>query len=523
VFVLPTSPPLRGRPGADAALAIMLLAVVLFSLGVIATAITAGAVLCAALIGAVVGSPRSAARRSAAVAAAPAHATGPGTRAYSRAVRAYDPTRPLRPALAVTARTVDDVRTAIETARDAGLGVATHSTGHAASGTADLESSLLIRVRMAGEVTVDSVRRLVRIPAGAAWADVLPVLHAHGLAVPHGSSGHVGVVGYLTRGGLSAYGRHTGVAANSIESIELVTADGRELVASRESNPELFWALRGGGGGLGVVTAVTVRAFDPGVVVTGTTVFALSDAPAVAAAWARWTADAPSSITTSLRVLSVPRAPGMPRRLTGKRVLVVDGTAVDAEVSAEHAASDLLHRLTSVAEPLLDTWSAAGTAEVPFTHMDPPMSPAHASRSGLLGSAPSTDARQADAIVAAFVASTTAAESTLAVAELRQLGGALGNAPADAGAVGSLRGAFGWFAVSLYGRTGADVATASVDLAWNDVRDWATGFAVPTFATDREHPVRSFSLQTAQRAAAVRAAFDPDGVFGVDVTPGALV
>ena len=124
-----------------------------------------------------------------------------------------------------------DVQAALRIARDRGLGVRMHSTGHGASRHGDMASDLLLKVRIDEPVTLDLARRVVRIPAGTPWSSVVPVLAPHGLTAAHGSSSHVGAIGYLLGGGLSAYARSTGVAANSIESVEMVLADGRFVVA----------------------------------------------------------------------------------------------------------------------------------------------------------------------------------------------------------------------------------------------------------------------------------------------------
>lgn len=443
------------------------------------------------------------------------------SRAYRRAVGVFDSSASPAPVLGGVVTTVDEVRAAVAGAREKGLGVAMHSTGHAAMSLGDLRRDALLKVAMNGAVEVDSARRLVRVPAGRAWTDVVSELAPHGLAVPHGSSGHVGVVGYLTRGGLSAYGRHTGVAANHLESVELVRADGTVVVTSRTCEPDLFWAVRGGGGGFGVVSAVTVRAFAPGEIVTGTTLWEVSDAAAVARAWAEWTVTAPSAITTSLRILTIPPLPGMPLRLTRRPLLVVDGTAVDGDVTARQASSDLLERLRAAARPVLDTWHPSGVAEVPHTHMDPPFSPSHSSQHALLGARPADDADQAGAIVEAFLDTAARPGTGVAIAELRQLGGALAEPAPDGGAVSHYRGAFSWLAIALHGRSGANVAQEGIARAWGRLAPWATGFTAPTLAVERNRPARSFPAETARRVAAVRAAVDPHGVFATDVLPAA--
>lgn len=514
VFVLPGLPSVDGRGSALVAVAGLGLVLGAVMFGWSGALVAAGAL--AALVAVHVAKGMRVVRGSGVV--------EPGTRAYRTVVKTYDSTVSLAPRRAAITTTPDEVADAIAVARRDGLGVSVHSTGHAAAWHPSLDDSLLLRVKMTGGVTVDAARRLVRIPAGTPWAEVVAAVAPHGLAVPHGSSGHVGVVGYITRGGLSAYGRTTGVAANSLESVEIVLADGRLVVASRTQEPELFWAVRGGGGGFGVVTAVTVRAFVPGSIVTGVAAWELRDAAPVAAAWARWTALAPSSITTSLRVLSIPPLPGMPFALSRRPLLVIDGTAVDTlDASAEDASSELLTRLRAAGPAVMDTWRTAGVEEVPLTHMDPPFGPAHSTAHGLVGGAPFRDEDQAERLVRDFVTAATDPDSALMIAELRQLGGALADAPVDAGAVGHYRGAFGWLGLQPHGKTGAEPAAAALDRAWAAMSGWSTGYTAPTLAVERERPALSFPAEVARRAQSVRSAVDPTGLFGGDVAPGARI
>ena len=111
-------------------------------------------------------------------------------------------------------------------------------------------------------VSVDPDRRTARVQAGAVWLEVVEAAAQHGLAALAGSSPDVGVVGYTLGGGLSFLGRKYGLAANHVRAIELVTADGRLVRADREHEPDLFWALRGGGGSFGVVTAIELELFE---------------------------------------------------------------------------------------------------------------------------------------------------------------------------------------------------------------------------------------------------------------------
>ena len=513
MYVVPGRPDWAGRPAAlpvvvGIAGAVTLLSLIGFSARVAAVAAVVFVILL------LLSTVRRAAPGDSAIAE-------PGMRAYKAAVAHFDATATLTPAKAATVATVEGVQRAVASAREQELGVSMHSTGHAAMGHGELSGQLLLRVQMQGGVTVDPARRLARIPAGTKWAEVVRALRPYSLAAPHGSSADVGVVGYLTRGGMSAYGRTTGVGANSIHSIELVTADGELRIVDRDRDPRLFWALRGGGGGFGVVTAVTIRLFAPGTVVTGTALWELPDAEGVAAEWAEWSTTAPTAITTSLRVMGLAPLPGMPFALSRRPLLAIDGTAVDDDVDARDAAGEMLARLRCVARPVLDTWRVTEPEEVANTHMDPPFAPAHSSMHALLGGRSARDADQAHAIVGAMVAA--AAGAGLETVELRQLGGRLASAPEDAGAVGHYRGAFGLFTLGLHGKRGVQAAEGRIDTVWSALSPWATGYTAPTLVSERTRPARSFPLEIAARVDEVRRRVDPDGLFRADVAPGAAV
>jgi FAD/FMN-containing dehydrogenase len=389
-----------------------------------------------------------------------------------------------------------------------------HSTGHSAGSVAPVDGAALIRVLIDEPVTVDPDAATARIPAGTSWADVLEAIAPLGFGAPHGSSSHVGAVGYLLRGGLSFYGRARGVAVNSVESIELVTASGEVLTIDAQRDPELFWAVRGGGGGFGVVTAVTIRLFPLRSVVTGMVAFEADDARELARAWVRWAGEAPESITTSFRVVRMPGLPGMPRDLQGRPLVVVDGVAhaSDADgVRPEDAVAAMLERLEAVAEPVFDSWRLTSPHEVPFTHVDPPMGVKHDFDHQLLRELGDDGA---DAFVDA------ALDADLATAELRQLGAALGRRPADGGALAHYPGAFASFAVAL---TGSDPegARARLDGIRAALTPWDAGCIVPTFAPDASRPQRPLDADAAARARAIRFRVDPTGVFAGEIAAGA--
>src|SRR5215470_4711152 len=179
----------------------------------------------------------------------------PGDDGWDEARQAWNLAVDQRPAAVALPRTADDVIGLVAWARGEGLRVAAQGTGHAAAALASLEDTVLVKTARLSDVQIDPELLRARVGAGVIWADVSTAAAEFGLAALAGSAPDVGVVGYTLGGGVSWLARRYGLAANSVLAVELVTADGRLVRADHYHEPDLFWALRGGGGALGIVTA----------------------------------------------------------------------------------------------------------------------------------------------------------------------------------------------------------------------------------------------------------------------------
>ena len=197
---------------------------------------------------------------------------------------------------------------------------------------------------------VDPDLRVARVEPGALWGDVVAAVAPHGLAALAGSSHDVGVVGYTLGGGVSWLGRSHGLAANSVLAVELVTADGVRRRVDADHDPELFWAVRGGGGDFGVVTALEFRLYPVAEIVAGTLFFPLERAEEVLQAWAAWTAGVPDTVTSVGRVLRFPPMPELPPFLSGQSFVVVEAAIQESPERAD----ELLAPLRALA-PEIDT------------------------------------------------------------------------------------------------------------------------------------------------------------------------
>jgi FAD/FMN-containing dehydrogenase len=421
---------------------------------------------------------------------------------YEVGRRAWNLTADQRPAAVCIATSVEDVQTAIDHARARGLHIAAQATGHFAQGLPPLHDTLLLKLALHERepIEVDAVARTARVPAGARWIDVVEAVAPHGLAAMHGSAPTVGVMGYLVGGGLSFYGRAHGLAAEHVRGFEVVTPDGQARRADAHENPELFWALRGGGGGYAVIAAAEIDLLPYAEVTGGALFFAADAAPALLRSWRNWAATAPEAMTTTFRILQLPPLPHVPARLRGVATVCVDGVSLDPAVAA-----DLDRRLRAEAQPILGGFGPMPSAAVAHLHGDPE-DPVPAIADGILLD------RLDDAAIDAFLRVATPGSPLLAV-ELRQLGGALARIPADTGARGHLEGEFLVLGVGMPGPHGLAPAEAHLDRLFEALAPVATGTRFASVA-QRWRTLRTCVPDaTLERLAQLRAELDPDGLL----------
>jgi hypothetical protein len=425
----------------------------------------------------------------------------PGEPGYDEARMPWNLAVDQRPAAVALPATTDDVVTIVRAAAAAGLRVAPQGTGHNAGPLGSLADVVLLRTSRMRATTVDPVRGRARVQAGAVWEDAVAAAAEHGVTVLHGSSPDVGVVGYSLGGGMGWYARALGLQTNSVTGAEVVTADGTVLRVDADRHPELFWALRGGGGNLGIVTELEFRTFPFDTAYAGMLVWDWQKAPTVLDGWARWAVDAPDEVTTSFRLMQLPPLPDIPEPFRGRQLVIIDGAVLADD---EHAAS-LLHPLRDLG-PELDTFSRVPTSTLPRLHMDPQGPTPEVSATAILGSLPR------EGVTRLLQVAGPGSGSSLYMVELRQLGGALSRPAAGGGAVPMLDGAFVVLAgtVALTPGTaarGLDEAHAVIEA----LEPWANGRQYLNFAEQAVDPSTGYRPEDWARLQAVRAAIDPDG------------
>jgi FAD/FMN-containing dehydrogenase len=423
----------------------------------------------------------------------------------------YDSARPgwngaidRRPAAVAYAGDADDVAAAIRAARAAGLAFTVRAGAHSVSGRSVRDGALCIDLRALNAVDVDPSRGVVRVGGGALLGELDRATQAHGLAVPAGQISHTGVGGLTLGGGLGWLMRHHGLTVDSLQAAEVVLADGRIVRAAADEHPELFWALRGGGGDFGVVTGFEFRAHRVGpMVLAGLLVYPWERARDALRASRELMADAPEELTIFDVLLTAPPQEPFPAELQGRRAAVVavawsgdpaEGERVLAPLRADcPPAVDLVAPMPYLAlQSMLDETAPHGWRFYDRLHYLPEVG------DGFI-----------DALLAGFERAPTPQSHVMT----SWMGGAIDRVAPGATAFGH-RGAraFTWI-IGCSGDEPVGPAADWVRSVWEDTAPFATG-GVYVNALDAGRPVRdAYADEIWERLVAVKRRYDPDGVL----------
>jgi hypothetical protein len=388
----------------------------------------------------------------------------PGQPRFDQARRAFNLAADQEPAAVVFAESAHDVAAAIMFAADHGLRIAAQGTGHNAMPLGPLTDTILLKTERMHRIQIDPLARIARVEAGTVWLDVVQAAAEYGLAALAGSSPNVGVTGYTLGGGLSFLGRKYGLSAANVRAIDVVTADGQLRRADSEHEPDLFWALRGGGGSFGVVTALELRLFPVTQVYAGILWYPLERGPEVLHAWRDLTRGAvPDELTTVGRYLRLPPVPEIPAEIRGKSFVLVEAFHLGDPAQAD----DLLAPLRALG-PVNDTIKTITVPELLHVHMDPDQPAPYLGDGLMIASLPD------EAIDALVSTAGTSAKFPLASVEVRHLGGELGRHRRQNGALGSLRAPYLMFAAGITPTPDLKApATAEVEAVEDALAPWA--------------------------------------------------
>ncbi|HEY6069138.1 MAG TPA: FAD-binding oxidoreductase [Gaiellaceae bacterium] len=408
-----------------------------------------------------------------------------------------------RPAAVALPETAEDVAAVVRWARSRGLRIAPQGTGHNAAAMGSLAHTVLVKTERMRGVEIDPANERARVEAGVLWAEVSEAAAEHGLAALAGSSPDVGAVGYSLGGGIGWLARRYGMAANSVLAVELVDADGRLVRVDADNEPELFWALRGGGGAFGVVTALEFRLYPITEVHAGVLFFPIERGSEVLRAWRNWIWDVPDEVTSVGRFLQFPPIPDIPEPLRGGSFAVVEATYLGDEASAD----ELLRPLRDLG-PVMDTFATIPVERLSSLHMDPEHPVPGAGDGMLLGDFPE------EAIDALVEAAGAGSGSPLLSVEVRHLGGALARPAPGSGALATIDAGFAMFAVGMAPTPELGAAIrAHVELVQTALAEWDAGRDYLNFTERRERGDRLFGAVAHRRLQAVKARVDPDDVF----------
>ncbi len=432
----------------------------------------------------------------------------PGDAQYETARRVWNGMIDRRPAAVCRCRGAADVAAAIRFARDRGLPLSVRGGGHNVAGFGTCDGGVVIDLSPLRGVRVDPDTHTVRVGGGATWADVDRETQMYARAVPGGIVSTTGVAGLTLGGGQGWLRRTFGMACDSLLSADLVTAGGEAITASEERRPELFWALRGGGGNFGVVTSFEFRTHPVGPMVAfAGPVYPLESAAGVMEAVRDFAAGAPDAVNVSATWWTIPAVPGFPEALHGRPVIIVGAAFSGAPEQGERILEPLRH----IEPPLLDL---SGTLPyVGLQSMFDPFFPAveclYYWKSIYLA------ALDAGAVktIAAHVASRPSSRSMVG---LWALGGALGRVPAGATATGDRSAPYLLEILANW----TEPAASDANVAWarglfDAMQPFGTGktnFNFPGFG-DEPHFVRAAFGSDWTRLREVKKRYDPDNVF----------
>jgi FAD/FMN-containing dehydrogenase len=404
-------------------------------------------------------------------------------------------------ALPTSAREVASV---VNFARCHGLRVAAQGTGHGAASLGPLAGTVLVKTHLMRRARVDPVAMTIRAEAGVTWDEVVYAAAGHGLAALAGSSPDVGVVGYALGGGMSWLSRPFGLCANNVEAFEVVIADGSLVHADATNEPDLFWALRGGGGSFGIVTAVELRLFPLTEVYAGLLWWPAEAGPRVLEAWRELTQAGPSDeFTTAFRYVRFPTLPTVPDPLRGGSFAVVDAIHLGSPAYAD----SLLAPLRAL-EPFVDTVKTIPVEQLGQLHMDPEGPSAGIGDGMLLGDLP------ADAVEALTHVAGPAAASPLFSVELRQIGGEMGRARPANGALAAVDASHALFAVGMAPtRAAASAVTSSIEAVKSAMNPWAARHVYLNIAETRRDPRSFWAPEAYERLRRIKAAVDPENLI----------
>jgi len=425
----------------------------------------------------------------------------PGDPGYDAARAAWNLAVDQCPALVARPRGAADVAQIVRFAAEQDLRVAPQGVGHGAGRVGSLEQSVLLRTNLMRGVQIDAARRMARVQAGASWSDLLDATAPHGLAAPAGSAPDVGVVALALGGGIGWLSRAHGLCCHAITAAELVTPALGRVRCDAEHRPDLLWAVRGGGGDFGVVTAIELALVPVPELHGGSMLWPWERAREVLHAWRRWTGVVPETTTTAARLLQVPDMPEVPAPVRGRRFVTVSGALLESP----HNAASLLAPLRDLG-PEIDMFAPITADALTRLHLEPEQPvPARVGHRLL-------NRLSSETVDALVVAAGPDSGSTLVSVEIRHLGGAVARE-----APGALARLDAEYLLLGVGMPAGPAERANVEQQLERVLATAAGCAASSeylnFGDNPGQAARSLTPVSLDELARCRALTDPAGII----------
>ena len=405
-----------------------------------------------------------------------------------------------RPVGVVYPESVDDVVATVEFASSSGLRIAFNAGGHNAGPIDWGEDTLLLKTERMRGIEIDAEARRARVEAGVLGKPLSQVAGEHGLCYLCGTSPDVGVLGYTLGGGFSWMIRKYGLATNSVLAAEVVTADGRHVRTDWDNEPDLFWAVRGGGGNFGAVTALELALYPHPEIYAGCLFWPIERATEVLNAWREWVDTVPDECESIGRMLQLPDVDFLPDHLRGRSFVLAEA----AFIGSESDGASLVQPLRNL-EPEFDTFALMPTSDLSLVNMDPDFPLPYAGDGILLDDLPPA---AIDTMVECFVG------SPLLHVEVRHLGGALRSAPADHGCIPTIDQPFILFTFGFAADAEMKAAVErSVEHMLDRFSAWDSGRRYLNFVESRVDARSLFPEASYERLRELRAKYDPRGMF----------
>ncbi|HEY2508988.1 MAG TPA: FAD-binding oxidoreductase [Streptosporangiaceae bacterium] len=435
----------------------------------------------------------------------------PGDPGYDRARAVYNAMIDKRPAAIAHCRDAADVVACVRFGLQHGIELAVRGGGHNAAGLGVSDDALVIDLSPMHSVTVSPDRQTVRADAGCTLADVDHATVAFGMATPAGFLASTGVGGLTLGGGIGYLSRRFGLTIDSLVAADVVLADGTLVTASEDSHPDLFWALRGGGGNFGVVTSFTLRCHEigeHGMIIGGPVLYDLADAPAVMRWYRELLPSLPEELSGFIALMTIPPAPPFPEELWGRKACGI----VWCYTGPHNRADEVLEPIRSFGSPLL-----VGLMPMPFDALQSAFDPLYPAGLQWYWRADFFTEISDDAIDvhARFGEQLPTGHSTM---HLYPIDGAASRVAEDATAFSYRDG--GWAGVIV--GVDPDPANAAVISQWardywDSLHPYSAGGAYVNFLMDEgQDRVRAAYRGNFDRLTRVKRRYDPDNVFHVN-------